>query len=118
MATDIGISDTSTFNEAELAFLEGVFAYCGIQGHPTEDEFRRGLVVMSAYANQVQDNPPEDGSEAASTLKIHGLSDAERLKLAAIAFMCFGATKPSSGQWQAAYERLFASATGGTAECH
>jgi hypothetical protein len=112
MTTDIGISDTSAFNDAELAFLEGVFAYWGIQGHPTEDEFRRGLAIMSAYANQVQDNPPESESDAASILGIRRLSDADRLKMAAIVFVHFGATKPTSWQWNAAYERLFAPTSG------
>jgi hypothetical protein len=37
MATVIGIPQTNTFNDAELAFLEGVFTYRGIHGHPTVD---------------------------------------------------------------------------------
>jgi hypothetical protein len=106
MATVIGISDTNTFYEAELSFHGGVSAYRGIHGHPTEEEFRQGLVVMSAYANQVQDNPPEDGSDARLNLGMYRLSDDERLKMAAVAFMRFGVTKPTSWQWQAAHGRL------------
>jgi hypothetical protein len=98
MAAVIGIPDTNAFNDAELAFLEGVFAYRGIHGHPTEDEFRQGLEVMSAYAKQVQDNPPEDPSDAAPEFEIYHLSDDERLKAAAVAFMHFGMTNPNS--WQ------------------
>ncbi len=47
MATVIGIPETNAFNDAELAFLEGVFTYRGIHGRPTEHEFRQGLEVMS-----------------------------------------------------------------------
>ena len=109
MATVFGIPATNTFNGAEHAFPEGVFAYLGIHGHPTEDEFRQGLKVMSAYAKQVQDDSHEDGSDAASTLGIYHLSDDEWLKMAAIVIMQLGVTKPTSWQWQAAYEQLFAS---------
>jgi hypothetical protein len=73
---------------------------------------------MSAYAKQVQDNPPEDRAEAAQTFGIHHLSDNERLKMAAVAFMRFGVTKPNSWQWQAAHEHLFAPVFGSTANCH
>jgi hypothetical protein len=118
MAAVIAIPDTNTFNDAELAFLEAVFAYRGIHGRPTVDEFRQGLEVMSAYAKQVQDNPPDDRSDAARTLEIYCLSDDERLKMVAVVFMRFGATKPTSWQWQAAHEQLFASALGPTAICH
>jgi hypothetical protein len=107
MVAVVGIPDTNTFNDAELAFLEGVFTYRGIHGHPTEDEFRQGLEVMSVYAKQVQDNPPEDASDAAPALGIYHLSDDERLKMAAVAFMRFGVTKPTSWQWQAAREQVF-----------
>jgi hypothetical protein len=117
MATVIGIPESNTFNDAELAFLEGVFAHLGIHGHPTEDEFRQGLAVMSAYAKQVQDNPPEDGSDAAFTLEIYHLSDDQWLKMAALAFMRFGVTKPTSSQWQAAYDQLFTPMSSSTANC-
>jgi hypothetical protein len=118
MAAVVGTPDTNTLNDTELAFLEGVFAYRGIHGQPTEDDFRQGLEVMSAYARQVQDNPPEEGSDGASNLGIYRLSDDERLKMAAIAFMRFGVTKPTSSQWQAVYEQLLAAALGPTANCH
>ena len=118
MACVINIPDTNTFNDAELAFLEGVFTYRGIHGHPTEVEFRQGLEVMSAYAKQVQDNPPEEPSDAAPTLGIYHLSDDERLKTAAVAFMRFGVTKPTSWQWQAAHEQLLAPVLGPAANCH
>jgi hypothetical protein len=62
MAAVVDIPNTNTFNDAELAFLQGVFAYRGIHGDPTEEDVKQGLEVMSAYAKQVQDNPPEDGS--------------------------------------------------------
>jgi hypothetical protein len=114
----IGIPDTNTFSDAELAFLEGVFTYRSIHGHPTEDEFRQGLEVMSAFAKQVQDNLPEDGSDAAPTLGIYHLSDDERLKMAAVAFMRFGVTKPTSWQWQAAHEQLFMPVLGPMANFH
>ena len=110
MATIIGIPDTNTFNDAELAFLEGVFTYRGIHGHPTEDEFMQGLEVMSAYARQVQDNPPENASDAVSNPGMYRMSDDERLAMAAFVFMRFGATKPTSWQWQVAYEQLYSPA--------
>jgi hypothetical protein len=75
-------------------------------------------VTISAYAKQVQDHPPEDGSDAAPPLGIHHLSDNERLKMAAVAFMCFGVTKPTPWQWQAAHEHLFTPVFDRTANCH
>jgi hypothetical protein len=51
---------------------------------------------------------PEDPSDAVPTLGICHLSDDERLKMAAVAFMRLGVTKPTSWQWQAAHERLLA----------
>jgi hypothetical protein len=95
-----------------------VFTYRAIQGHPTKDEFRQGLEVMSAYASQVQDNPPEDGSDAALNLGIYHLSDNERVKMAAAAFMRFGVTKPSSWQWQAVCEQVLPPVLGPAANCH
>jgi hypothetical protein len=67
----------------------------------------QALALMSTYAKQVRDNPPEDGFDAGANLGIFHLSDDERLKMAAIVFMRFGVAKPTSSQWQAAYERLF-----------
>jgi hypothetical protein len=118
MATIAGIPDSDTLNDAELAFLEAVFAYKGIQGHPTENEFLEALELMSAYALQVQDNPPEVGPESGATFVVHCLSDDERMKLAAVAFMRFGVTKPTSWQWQAAHEELLAPALSPAANCH
>jgi hypothetical protein len=108
----------NTFNDAELAFLEGVFIYRGIHGRPTEDEFRQGLAVMSAYAKQVQDNPRGPESDGPLNVGIHQLSDDERLKVAAVAFMRFGVTKPAAWQWQAAYEEFWTPAGGPAADCH
>lgn len=118
MAGVIGIPDINAFNDAELAFLEGVFTYRGIHRHPTEDEFRQGLEVLSAYARQVQGNPPEDPSDAVLSLRTRHLSGDEWLKMAAIAFMRFGVTKPTSWQWQAAHEQLFTPVLGPMANSH
>jgi hypothetical protein len=98
-------------NAAERAFLTAVFLCKGIAGPPTGEEFREGLRTMSAYAQQVQDNPPDE-SQGAETEDSRGrwfshVSDEERLMLAAIAFVRFGVTKPASSQWEAAYVELF-----------
>ena len=48
MALGFARPDTDHINDAERAFLEGVFACLYIQGLPTEAEFRQGLEVLSA----------------------------------------------------------------------
>jgi hypothetical protein len=70
MATLIGMHGVNCFNDAELSLLEGVFAYRGIHAHPTEDQFKQGLAVMSACVKQVQDNPLEEGSEADAETRV------------------------------------------------
>ena len=107
MAAPIGIPTINTFNDAELAFCETIFSDRGSQGRPTEVEFRQGLEVMSALANQVEGNPSEGGSYKCQTLGIDQLTDDERRKTAVVAFMRFAVTTPTSWQWKAAHEQLF-----------
>ena len=105
MKAVIPASDTDTLNDAERAFLAGVFAHQGIQCVPTEAEFRVAMAVMSAYAIHAHDAARVgDVSEPAWILR---LSEEERLMLSAFTFMEFGVTKPTDDQWQSAHKRLF-----------
>lgn len=53
------VADDSELNRAERAFVQAVLACHGMHQLPTEAEFRRAMKVMVAYAQQVEDNPPE-----------------------------------------------------------
>ena len=111
MPAAIAESSEEPLNAAERAFLSAVFLCKGITGPPTSEEFREGLRAMSAYAQQVQDNPPDElhgaGTDDSRARWFAHVSDEERLMLAAIAFVRFGVTKPTGSQWEAAYVELF-----------
>jgi hypothetical protein len=49
MAAVFATSDVNTLNDAERAFLAGVFAYQGVHNRPTEDEFRLALKVRLCH---------------------------------------------------------------------
>jgi hypothetical protein len=101
------ITSPDTFDDPERAFLNGLFACRGIQGPPTNDEFEQALACMSAYAMQIQDDPPERECEAPHDFWVYRLSVEERVILVAIAFVRFVVTKPGPVQWEAAHRELF-----------
>jgi hypothetical protein len=61
---------------------------------------------MIAYAQQVQDNPPEGQPSLIVKRWLAPLSNLERVKVAAAAFVMFGATKPNIFQVRAAHRQL------------
>lgn len=101
------ISDDSEFNSSEKAFLEAVLACQGIAAEPTEADFRRAMKVMIAYAQQVQDNPPEEPPSRITRRWLAPLGDRDRIRIAAAAFVRFGTTKPSIFQVRAAFREVF-----------
>lgn len=102
MAIAAGARSTG-LNNLEIAFLEAVLAHRGIHGQPTDVQLREALEVMVAYIQQAEDNPPEMGSG----LRVTRLSGDEQVALAAIAFLEFGVTKPSTAQRESACRWLF-----------
>ena len=101
------VADESELNRAERAFLQAVLACHGVRGQPTESEFKRAMKVMIAYAQQVQDNPPEGAPSLIVKRWLSPLSNLDRVKVAAAAFVKFGATKPNIFQVRAAHRELF-----------
>ena len=104
------VADDSELNLAERAFLEGVFACHGVGEQPTEADFRRAMKVMIAYAQQVQDNPPEGAPSVIVKRWLSPLSGLDRIKIAAAAFVKFGVTKPNIFQVRAAHRDIFGEA--------
>ena len=94
-------------NHAERSFLEAVLICHGVRGTPTADEFSRAMRVMIAYAQQVQDNPPEGPASAIVKRWLSPLSAHERIQVAAAAFATFGVTKPNIFQVRAAVREVF-----------
>ena len=101
------VSDEHQLNLAEKAFLDAVLVCHGSDGRPTLEEFERALRVMIAYAEQVQDNPPEGVPSLIVKRWLAPLSDTDRVRVAAAAFVLFGATKPNIFQVRAAHRRVF-----------
>ena len=101
------VADDSELNHAEKAFLDAVLICHGVREQPTEADFSRAMKVMIAYAQQVQDNPPEGTPSLIIRRWLSPLSDQDRIKLAAAAFVKFGATKPSIFQVRAVHRDLF-----------
>ena len=106
------VADDSELNHAEKAFLDAVLICHGVREQPTEADFSRAMKVMIAYAQQVQDNPPEGTPSLIIRRWLSPLSDQDRIKLAAAAFVKFGATKPSIFQVRAVHRDLFGSDLG------
>jgi hypothetical protein len=101
------VADDSELNHAERAFLDAVLVCHGVREQPTESDFNRAMKVMIAYAQQVQDNPPEGAPSQIIRRWLSPLSDLDRIKIAAAAFVKFGATKPSIFQVRAVQRELF-----------
>ena len=94
-------------NSAERAFLDAVVICHGVPGRATQEEFARAMQVMVAYAQQVQDNPPEGAPSLIVKRWLAPLTDQDRIKVAAAAFVLFGTTKPNIFQVRAAHRTLF-----------
>ena len=104
------VADDSDLNRAEKAFLQAVLACHGVRELPTESDFKRAMKVMIAYAQQVQDNPPAGAPSLIVKRWLSPLSNLDRVKVAAAAFVKFGATKPNIFQVRAAHGEIFGSA--------
>ena len=101
------VADDTELNRAERAFLEAVFICHGVREQPTESDFKRAMKVMIAYAQQVQDYPPEGAPSLIVKRWLSPLSSLERVKVAAAAFVKFGATTPNIFQVRAAHTEIF-----------
>lgn len=101
------VADESDLNHAEKAFLDAVLVCHGIRERPTEADFNQAMRVVIAYAQQVQDNPPEGGPSQLIRRWLSPLSDQDRIRVAAAAFVKFGVTKPSIFQVRAGYREVF-----------
>ena len=99
--------DDSELNHAEKAFLDAVLICHGVRERPTPADFKRAMKVMIAYAQQDQDNPPEGSPSAIIRHWLSPLSSQDRIRIAAAAFVKFGATKPNIFQVRAAHRELF-----------
>lgn len=85
----------------EASFIRTVLEHRGVCMRPTLYEFSAALDVLRRYDQQLQDNPPDgQGWEPAMEIQDAG-------SLRAMAFMMFGATKPSAAQWHKAHVALF-----------
>ncbi len=109
------VVDDSDLNHAERAFLDAVLVCHGVREQPTESDFTRAMKVMIAYAQQVQDNPPEGAPSLIIRRWLSPLSDQDRIKIAAAAFVKFGATKPTIFQVRAAHREIFGTDLGARA---
>ena len=69
---------------------------------------------MIAYAQQVQDNPPEGAPSVIVKRWLSPLSGLDRIKIAAAAFAKFGVTKPNIFQVRAAHGEIFGQAQDST----
>ena len=107
MTVPNAVVDNCELNLAERAFLDAVLVCQGVQGQPTETEFRTAMKVMIAYAQQVQDNPPEGPPSVIVKRWLSPLPSQDRVRIAAAAFVKFGATKPNIFQVRAAHRELF-----------
>lgn len=87
----------------ERAFLRAVLEYRGMLARPTIEELAEAMQVLSNYTQQRQDNPPSESTEA----WLARLSEENRAALAAHAFLEYGATKPTPGQWQLVHRALY-----------
>jgi hypothetical protein len=101
------VTDEHDLNPAEKAFVDAVVVCHGVGGEPTPEAFERAMRVMVAYAQQVQDNPPEGTPSLIVKRWLAPLSDQDRIKVAAAAFVLFGATKPNIFQVRAAHRTVF-----------
>jgi hypothetical protein len=100
------VANDHDLTHAEKAFLEAVLACHGVPGQPSESDISRAMNVVIAYAQQVQDNPPEGAPSLIIRRWLSPLSDQERIKVAATAFVLFGVTKPSIFQVRAAQRQI------------
>jgi hypothetical protein len=101
------VADDSELKLAERAFLQAVLACHELRERATECDLQRATKVMIAYAQQVQDNPPEGQPSLLVKRWLAPLSNLDRVKVAAAAFVMFGATKPNLFQVRAAHRQLF-----------
>ena len=101
------VAEDNELNRAERAFLEAVLACHAVREQPTESDFRRAMKVLIAYAQQVQDNPPEGAPSVIVKRWLSPLSGLDRIKIAAAAFVKFGVTKPNIFQVRAAHREIF-----------
>jgi hypothetical protein len=101
------LDDDSELNHAEKVFLETVLFWQGVRVQPTALEFRRAMSVMTAYAQQSEDNPPEGPPSQIVKRWLSPLSGQDRIRIAAAAFVRFGATKPNIFQVRAAHREIF-----------
>jgi hypothetical protein len=100
------VANDHDLTRAEKAFLEAVLACHGVQAQPSESDVSGAMNVMLAYAQQVQDNPPEGAPSLIIRRWLSPLSDQDRIKIAATAFVLFGVTKPSIFQVRAAQRQI------------
>lgn len=101
------VIDDSELNRAHSAFLQAVLICHAVHEAPTEADLERATAVMIAYAQQVQDNPPEATPSLIVKRWLSPLSNLDRIKVAAAAFVMFGATKPNIFQVRAAHRQIF-----------
>jgi hypothetical protein len=111
------VTDDSELNHAERAFLDAVLLCHGVRDEPTEVDFKRAVKVLVAYAQQVQDNPPDGAPSLIIRRWLSSLSDQDRIKVAAAAYVKYGATKPSIFQVRAAHRELFGADPGVDRNC-
>jgi hypothetical protein len=101
------VADDSELNRAERAFLQAVLICHGVHEPPTDLQFKRAMKVMIAYAQQVQDNPPEGAPSLIVKRWLAPVSNLDRVKIAAAAFVKCGATIPNIFQVRAAQKEIF-----------
>jgi hypothetical protein len=65
------------------------------------------MSVMTAYAQQAEDNPPDGSPSQIVKRCLSPLSGQDRIRIAASAFVRFGATKPNIFQVRAAHREIF-----------
>ena len=107
MTVSDSAADDGELTRAQSAFLQAVLICQDVREQPTDAELERATKVMIAYAEQVQDNPPETTPSLIVKRWLSPLSNVDRIKVAAAAFVMFGATKPNIFQVRAAHSRVF-----------
>ncbi|MEO8307809.1 MAG: hypothetical protein ABI616_07180 [Pseudomonadota bacterium] len=100
IATDFRRAFDDRLTSFEWAFVQAVLEHRGVHRDPTGEQFRGALDVLRRYDEQCADNP-------GGGIWQPQVSDTALAELSAMAFVMFGATKPTPAQWHKAHAALY-----------
>lgn len=85
----------------ESAFVRTVLEHRGLLHEANSTELSAALDVLRRFEEQRMDNPPD------AAMWVPALDQTNIASLRAMAFVMFGATKPTPAQWHKAHSALF-----------